>query len=371
MWRRLCPRSEFSCEVTLHCGQSFAWKKLQDQWIGVIGRHVIALKECPTTDAVHYMCLHPQGTTGEKAALDVDAHVRDYFRTETNLVKLYGGFDSLARQTECIVELWKAPNDKFSQAFVALPGLRTLRQDPVECLFSFICSSNNNISRIQQLVDKLRINYGDSLLKTQEAEWFAFPTVSQLKAIDESELRSLGFGYRAQFIVKSAEILHELGGPEYLEGLRAIPDPAEVQTALQQFAGVGRKVADCVALFSLDKLEAIPVDTHVWQIACRDFRFNKAASKSLTPTVYAAVGKLYQDRFTPYAGWAHSILFAADLVHFKALVAPKDASKTPSKKAKSAAATKKSKAKAVDEQIDPKDETPTPSRPKRRRTKSS
>ncbi|RHZ08661.1 hypothetical protein DYB37_007337 [Aphanomyces astaci] len=136
--------------------------------------------------------------------------------------------------------------------------------------------------------------------------------------IPESQLRDLGFGYRAPFIVKSAAILSALGGATYLQSLRLNANAADVQTALTQFSGVGRKVADCVALFSLDKLEAIPVDTH-------------AATKSLTPTIYAEVGKLYQDRFSPFAGWAHSILFAADLNKVKTLLSPSPAKKSKRK----------------------------------------
>jgi hypothetical protein len=70
-------------------------------------------------------------------------------------------------------------------------------------------------------------------------------------------------------------------------------------------AGVGRKVADCVALFSLDKHDVIPVDTHVWTIACRDFDTSLASAKSLTPAVYERVGDLFRSRYGPYAGWAH------------------------------------------------------------------
>ncbi|KAF0686734.1 Aste57867_21482 [Aphanomyces stellatus] len=373
MWRRLCSRAgkcrreacgwkhslinyiDLSCDVTLNCGQSFAWKKLQDEWVGVIGTSVIALKDCATTDSVQYKCVHPSDTT-DSAVGAIHAQVHDYFRMEVvNLdaeVRSHefppvDGSPSLiqsatltSRATQLLVDTWREPEDVFSPAFDALPGLRTLRQDPVECLFSFICSSNNNISRIQQLVNKLRVHFGDKMCSHSDVDWYAFPTVDQLKAIDEADLRSLGFGYRAQFIVKSATILHEVGGTAYLDSLRRHDDPAHVQTELQQFAGVGRKVADCVALFSLDKLEAIPIDTHVWQIACRDFHFKKATSKSLTPRVYAEVAKLYQDRFEPFAGWAHSVLFAADLAHFKPLVGqakrktPSSSTKVKSKKAK-------------------------------------
>jgi hypothetical protein len=82
--------------------------------------------------------------------------------------------------------------------------------------------------------------------------------------------------------------------------------------ALVELRGVGFKVADCVALFSLDQPGAIPVDTHVWRIARRDFndeQIQKCAS--VTPAIYDRVGDLFRDRFGAHAGWAHSLLFAA------------------------------------------------------------
>ena len=59
---------------------------------------------------------------------------------------------------------------------------------------------------------------------------------------------------------------------------------------LCELPGVGPKVADCVALFSLDQAGTVPVDTHVWQIACRDLDPTLSTCKSLTPAVYERVG---------------------------------------------------------------------------------
>ena len=92
-----------------------------------------------------------------------------------------------------------------------------------------------------------------------------------------------------------------------------------VQTQLMQMPGVGKKVADCVALFSLDQVESIPVDTHVWDIALRDYdpSLSLKGAKSITPTVYEEVGEVFRDRFPLKAGWAHSVLFAAELPEFR------------------------------------------------------
>ena len=92
-----------------------------------------------------------------------------------------------------------------------------------------------------------------------------------------------------------------------------------VQSQLMLMPGVGRKVADCVALFSLDQTEGIPVDTHVWDIALRDYDplLTLKRAKSITPAIYEEVGEVFRKRFPCKAGWAHSVLFAAELPEFR------------------------------------------------------
>eukprot|EP00730_Choanoeca_flexa_P000976 TRINITY_DN10425_c0_g1_i11.p2 TRINITY_DN10425_c0_g1~~TRINITY_DN10425_c0_g1_i11.p2 ORF type:complete len:110 (+),score=12.45 TRINITY_DN10425_c0_g1_i11:992-1321(+) len=88
--------------------------------------------------------------------------------------------------------------------------------------------------------------------------------------------------HRAKFIVQSCAKLEELGGEAYLLALRN-KTAVEVRTALIQLAGIGPKVADCIALFSLDQTDVIPVDTHVWQVRGRR-PMMKARLYMLTPT---------------------------------------------------------------------------------------
>ena len=82
----------------------------------------------------------------------------------------------------------------------------------------------------------------------------------------EHQLRELGFGYRAGFIVSSVKMIQDKGGYKWLDGLRGQP-LEKVREELITLKGVGNKVADCVALFSLDCDGCVPVDTHVFQIA--------------------------------------------------------------------------------------------------------
>ena len=111
----------------------------------------------------------------------------DYLQLRVNLEQLY--------------EQWSESDPHFKQISKHFTGIRMLRQDPVECLFAFICSSNNNISRISSMVGKLAAHYGEKIVDLDGQEYYTFPRVSALaKDGVEDHLRSLGFGYRAKYI---------------------------------------------------------------------------------------------------------------------------------------------------------------------------
>ncbi len=240
--------------------------------------------------------------------------LRDYFRADVSLVDLY--------------QEWRKCDPKqFERVANCITGIRLLRQDPVETFFSFICSSNNNIARITKMVDALRVNYGEFVGKVGDHEFYTFPSVEALANAKEEKLRQLGMGYRANFIINSASRLKELADEracdvfEVLGDLRRSESREYVAEFLIQFPGIGRKVADCIALFSLDQLESIPVDTHVWQIAQKYYksRLNPLYKKhkSLTDKVYADIGDMFRGLYGNYSGWAHSVLFTAELKAFQ------------------------------------------------------
>ena len=287
------------------------------EWVGPLDKWVISIRETPTTSL--YRVLH--GPTD-----GVEEYLRDYFQLDTPLAPLY--------------EEWSKSDDRLRRIAEVIPGVRILRQDPVECLFSFICSSNNNVPRITQLLRSFRQTYGKFLMDLPcrqldddglplvgggiiSRKLYSFPTLEALEAATDKGLREMGFGYRAPYLVETRDLLKNLGGHDYLMNLRTIRDADQVQEKLIEFKGVGRKVADCVALFSLDQTEAIPVDTHVWHIACREYDPTLNEVKSLTPTVYRRVGDLFRSRFSSHAGWAHSLLFVAELPSFKNIL-PED-----------------------------------------------
>ncbi|XP_067250271.1 N-glycosylase/DNA lyase isoform X2 [Chanodichthys erythropterus] len=180
--------------------------------------------------------------------------------------------------------------------------------------------SNNHISRIQGMVDRLCQTLGTLLCKLDDVAYHDFPPLQDLTDPSvEMHLRDLGFGYRARFLQQSSQTIVNSHGPDWLHSLRSAPY-LQTRDALRTLPGVGLKVADCVCLMSLDKFEALPVDTHVWQIAKRDYNFAAGNSqKTLTDRVYKEIGDFFRKLWGPYAGWAQSVLFCADLKKFQKL----------------------------------------------------
>lgn len=291
MWRALeTPPTELRCDVTLVCGQSFRWKTVAEStWRGVIGSCIVTLRQTARDVLYHSI---PE--------MDIIPLLQDYFQLHVPLAPLY-------RQ-------WSEADTRFAAIAPAFPGLRVLRIDPTECLFSFLCSSANNIPRITRMIDALCRRYGKKLEDVDGVAYHRFPTIHELAEASEEELFALGFGYRARLVVQAARELRERG-EEWLYRLRHV-SYEEAHHALTTLPGVGNKIADCVCLFSLDKPQAIPVDTHVWQIARRDY-LPELQGRSLTEKVYRQVGDFFRKRFGDYAGWAHNLLFAAELPAFR------------------------------------------------------
>ena len=187
-------------------------------------------------DDVLYRVVATAAPADAAAAVDADDGVRailaDYFRLDMSLTQQY--------------REWSTADPIFRQHAASFRGIRMLRQDPVENVFTFICSSCNNIARITQMVDKLCERYGEPV-----GAYHAFPTIARLAADDvEADLRALGFGYRARYIQQAAQLIMRERSAEWLASLRAVPY-AEARANVIALPGVGPKVADCVCLMSL------------------------------------------------------------------------------------------------------------------------
>ncbi|KAJ0168115.1 N-glycosylase/DNA lyase [Colletotrichum tanaceti] len=361
-WRKLpLSLTELCIDTTLRCGQSFRWRKINNEWLDALnymrksdcdteyearcctlyGR-ILSLKQDPTH-------LHYKVTWPAKPTYPLTPPVVDNQRDGDDTEELLRHYLSLKLNLKSLYEQWSAADPNFRKRAPEFRGVRMLSQDAWEALICFICSSNNNISRISQMrslltliqVHKLCIYYGPLIGHIGDEPFHDFPPPEALTGSSvEAHLRELGFGYRAKYIAQTASIIVNERPRGWFEGLTNPENPCfrktpegsrlpqntykEAHEKLLQLAGVGPKVADCVCLMGLGWGEAVPVDTHVWQIAQRDYKFGKSKTKTFNKTMYDAVGDHFRELWGKYAGWAHSVLFTADLKTFSGRTVKKE-----------------------------------------------
>ncbi|KAM0529909.1 hypothetical protein ACHAPS_000545 [Verticillium nonalfalfae] len=337
-WRKLpLSLTELCIDTTLRCGQSFRWRKINDEWCCTLHGRIISLKQDPTH--LHYRSIWPAAAQRPQTAPTVKTE-----SPEDDTEELLKHYLSLKLDLTSLYEQWSEADANFRKRAPKFGGVRMLSQDAWEALISFICSSNNNISRISHMVHKLCLHYGPLIGHINEEPFHDFPTPDALTGKQvESHLRELGFGYRAKYIAETARVVSSEKPKGWLASLANPANPnfraaseaedekilspptyKEAHEALLALAGVGPKVADCVCLMGLGWGEAVPVDTHVWQIAQRDYKFGKSRTKTFSKAMYDAVGDHFRQLWGEYAGWAHSVLFTADLKTFEGRVAKKE-----------------------------------------------
>lgn len=266
------PVHDYDLAATLTSGQAFRWKFLNGGWEGVIGSHWVRLVQ-------------------NEKAICAEAFTSDWSWLTTYL-QLEVQLDSI---------LLSFPDDEPMRIAVAnCRGLRLLRQDPWECLASFILSSTKQIVQIQQIVALLCERFGQPLLVPPDhTTVYSFPSADRLAACAEAELRGCKMGFRAPNLLKTAKIV--ANGELDLPSLRT-RSVEEARSQLMELPGVGRKIADCVLLFAYGFQQAFPID--VWVLkALRQLYFpkRKPAMKRLM--------KFSQTHFGPFSGYAQQYLF--------------------------------------------------------------
>ena len=217
----------FDAKDTLECGQLFRYKLLRDGAYEVLSCDKRCLIK---TDG---------GIT------TIKTNELDYFYRYFDLDTDYGALT---------LDLQKY--DELKQPLNKSKGIHILKQDLFETVISFIISANNNIPRIQGIIERLCEGYGQRM-----DGFYAFPALSSLKDVTASDFKSMGAGYRAEYLRHSvlalldSDLLITLPKQDYDGAVRA----------LLTLKGVGRKVADCIALFGLGLTECYPVDTWILQ----------------------------------------------------------------------------------------------------------
>jgi N-glycosylase/DNA lyase len=277
--------SKFNPEISINSGQMFLWEKYKNSWYGTYANYI--LKFSITKDEVEF-CSTPKFDNWEHFIFRLDDDIQNIFSNFSNDIILL----------------------KLLKIYT---GLRLTRQDPHQCMISFACSSNTNISMIRRMLKNLSMKFG---IKTRidNKIFFTFPTMKNLYKASINELCSCSVGYRAKTIKSIAEKI-VTGSLTIDELYQCKYDDA--RKTLTSIYGIGNKIADCILLFSLEKTEAFPID--VWMgraifmyykrlVHNRKVTFMNG-NKNLSDDQYSVLSEIMRNHFGKYGGYAQQYLF--------------------------------------------------------------
>ena len=267
-------KNKFSIDIdnSINSGQVFLWEKQGVDWYGINGQDILKI--------------------------DKNGMIKSIRNRKINFF----------RKDDDIEEIIKSiSKDKIvKKAVKEYEGLRIFKQDPFQCMISFIISSNSNIQKIKNNLEKITKKFGTKI-KIGNKEFFIFPKPEKIAKATIDEIKSCGVGYRAPFIKEAAKmvVLKKIDF-EYLKKC----DYHEAKKNMCLVPGIGNKVADCIMLFSLNKLESFPLDT--WMIKILEKYYSKEfkiETKTITQKQYELLHEKIVNYFGPYCGYAQQYLF--------------------------------------------------------------
>lgn len=177
-------------------------------------------------------------------------------------------------------------------------GIRILRQEPWEILISFIISANNAIPRIKKSVERLSKNFGQYLGRYKGRDFYNFPNAEEIGRLSEEQIESCSVGFRSKYILGAAKkVLDENISLEQLRELNS----EDCYNAMIEFKGVGPKVANCILVFAMGKIEACPVDIWIKRVM-EHFYFHE-------DTPNKEIEQFAGQKFGQYTGYAQQYLF--------------------------------------------------------------
>ena len=272
--QKVFPIIDYDLAATLTSGQAFRWQAHEAAWIGVIGSHWVRLQSENN--------LLTAQTSKPVANWDWLAH---YLQIKLDLSQVLASF----------------PDDEAMRSAIrACYGLRLLRQDPWECLASFILSSTKQIVQIRQIISLLCERFGDPVaVPAGYAPAHAFPTPTRMASLTEAELRACKMGFRAPYLLATARAI--AAAHLDLTHLQHLPIN-EARAELIKLPGVGPKIADCVLLFAYGFQAAFPVDVWVMK-ALRELYFPRRRPSS------SRLQRFTETYFGSNAGYAQQYLF--------------------------------------------------------------
>jgi len=261
---------DFDLDFTLSCGQVFRWKKLDGGfWYGLIGNRVVKIKQAG--DLL---------SCSSSLISDLPSLISEYFN-----LKFY--YKKMAHSIS---------NDSIIRKMVSSAyGLRILKQDPWECLVSYIISINKNIPAINCLIENICRKYGKRI-EFEGDTYYTFPKPAELKHLETHHIRACSVGFRDRYIKDAIDKVYSKKID--LKKLAKLSYP-KAKAELIKIVGIGSKVADCILLFAYNKYEAFPVDVWIKRAMRKLYGIKKG--KDILPFASKHFGK--------YAGYAQEFIY--------------------------------------------------------------
>ena len=264
---------KISLHETINSGQIFLWENYGNEWFVLDWNDIIMGKQTPF-----------EVITFSKIA-------KNFFREDDNYEKI----------------LKDITKDKIvKKATNRYPGLRITRQDPFQCCISFIVSSNSNIPNIRMRLQKLCRKFGKKV-RFQKRDFVLFPEPKRLARATLQELKECKLGYRSKYVLDTSQAI--ASGEVDLDELKKMKYE-QAREVLLKLPGIGDKVADCVMLFSLEKLDSFPLDTWMLKILQKYYSNNICIDKkSISKKRYEDIHQNVLEHFGKYAGYSQQFLY--------------------------------------------------------------
>jgi N-glycosylase/DNA lyase len=288
----------FSLEFTLESGQLFRWERRGEWWYGVVGSSALKMKQ----EGDVLRC------SSSSDSVD-SAFITRYFRLDEDLGHVLAKISKDRKMTRAVQKFY---------------GMRLARQDPWECLASFVLATNANIPRIKKMVATVCEKYGETL-EFEGEPYHAFPPAETLASAHASDLRGCGLGYRAPFLRHVASAVSD-GKVDFATVASLEYEQARKELLRDLFGeklllGVGPKVADCVLLYSCGKDEAFPIDVWIARALAKSYprmletalrsRLARDGKLKLSPRDYDRISNSARKRFGAYSGYAQQYLYVS------------------------------------------------------------
>lgn len=272
----------FNLDHTLDCGQVFRWER-EDicdgngngnvyHWVGVVKGDVVRAKHDIENGTVFVDTSLPR------------EFIAYYFRLDDDLPLI---LNSIGKDSH------------IRGAIENYHGLRLIRQEPWECMISYMLATASSIPTIKKRISSLSRMFGGKISEG----YYSFPDAKSLADADKSDIVDCKLGFRAGRIQKAAQ---QVADGEFCFDELFEMDYPDARAQLMKIKGIGEKVADCILLFSFDKMESFPVDTHVRQVVEKYYTGDEYFRDNMTNHKMGEWGRRY---FGEYCGYAQEYLY--------------------------------------------------------------